>query len=221
MSDHKNASEATEWAAAWFVLDDMMHRACHTAAEAVQMRKSSKPPEEIEGEIQKAVIALRRELRRWKDRPVVKSAEETQKTAEATLQYEAQSKASHQGISSSSSSLVLTTAPTLVSRGIDDQGARPRQFLSYPPFPVTNVFYCNLISHYNAIEIMLSLIEKPLWHPPDLLRLEAAVEICRLHAVVGVRPDDITFGKIWVLFLTGLAFAGPDAYPVRHSPVRD
>lgn len=79
---------------------------------------------------------------------------------------------------------------------------------------MTNEFYANLCNHFNAIEIVIDLIARPTWGPPGPQRLRCAVDICRTHAALGNQPDAMTSGKIWGLYLAGIAFAGSEVYPV-------
>jgi hypothetical protein len=88
------------------------------------------------------------------------------------------------------------------------------QFLNYPPVKLTNFFYANLLNHYRSIEIYISLIPRPNWGTPDPRRFQCAIDLCRTHAALGKERNFLTTGKIWGLHLSGLAFGGPELYPV-------
>jgi hypothetical protein len=207
MTDKKDPRDSTEWALAWFALDNTMNRACHTAADAILLRNSSVKQVDAEQQIQKAVTSLWEDHRRWKQRPIIKRAEEMERNEEIL---------SNLGLMETPIFPVDIglISPTPSSRSPSVQSQQCESFLDYPLLHVTNDFYCNLLNHYNAIEILISLIAKPMWEVPDPHRLKRAVDICRTHAGIGIRPDSITAGRIWTIFLAGVAFAGADAYPV-------
>jgi hypothetical protein len=79
---------------------------------------------------------------------------------------------------------------------------------------LTNFFYANLLNHYRSIEIYISFIPRPNWGTPDPRRFQCAIDLCRTHAALGKERNFLTTGKIWGLHLSGLAFGGPESYPV-------
>jgi len=188
-----------------------MHRACHIAADAHQLRNLGGEWQfDAERKILESVDGLVEQHRQWKERAIVKKAEELERKVGT---------APNLGPTETKDFLppgieLLSPWPTCPATPRDLNTLGPDQFLDYPRLYITNAFYHTLLNHYNAIELMISLIARPMWEKPDPHRLQCAVDICRTHTAVGVRPDSVTAGKIWGIYLAGVAFGGPDAYPV-------
>jgi hypothetical protein len=116
---------------------------------------------------------------------------------------------------------VVMTAEAIEQSGqLGDVPTLTDAFLSHPPLNVTNPFYANLLNHFRAVEIVVSLIARPIWSPPDRNRFSCAVDICRTHAALGHQPNKVSAGAMWQIYFAGVAFAGPEVYPVT-MPKRD
>jgi len=204
-ADRNQGPSASEWALAWFALDNTMHRACHTSAEALLLRRSNTPQQEIDTLMQSSVDALLTDHRKWRQRQVVREADEMERQGQllATL---TSSTTTNTGFPFD------TILPTL--QQTVPPGGTPLQFLQYPPERLTNLFYANLLNHYRSIEIYISLIPKPMWGYPDPWRFECAIDLCRTHAALGEERNFLTTGKIWGLYLAGITFGGHELYPV-------
>jgi len=208
-ADRNQGPSASEWALAWFALDNTMHRACHASADALVLRRSNTTTaasQETDKLIQSSVDTLLTNHRKWRQRKVVREADAMERQGQllATM------------ASNMSSGFPFDTIlPTLQQNAPPaTPGGTPLQFLHYPPERLTNFFYSNLLNHYRSIEIYISLIPKPMWGYPDPWRLECAIDLCRTHAALGEERNFLTTGKIWGLYLAGVTFGGHELYPV-------
>ena len=98
---------------------------------------------------------------------------------------------------------------------IFDTSIKTGMFLNYPPLRVYNKFYANLLNAWRATWIYIDLIENPAIGPGSLgsQRRKYAVEICRTYAAIGRDTDMFPTGKVFGVFLSGVAFGG-----LRRSP---
>jgi len=82
------------------------------------------------------------------------------------------------------------------------------QFLSFPPLPVINTFYANLLNSWRGLQIYISLIHSPQIGPAMPSRLTHAVEICRSWTALGNDITQSEASRVWIMFLVGVAFGG-------------
>lgn len=205
-ADRNQGPSASEWALAWFALDNTMHRACHVSADAILLCRSRKPQEGIEIRIQKAVDLLLAGHRKWRRRTVVREADEMEQRGQLLSMFTNRSTTI---CPLDISSILPTSQPP--SQKVEETQL---QFLQYPPLTLTNSFYANLLNHYRSIEIYISLILRPMWETLDPWRFKCAIDLCRTHAALGEERNFLTTGKIWGLYLAGVTFGGPKLYPV-------
>ena len=206
-ADRKEGPAASEWALAWFTLDNTMHRACHISADVLALRRSQTNQDEIDLQIQACVDPLLEAHRKWTQRKVVQEADEMERQCQLLSTF------TNSSTSTSNFSLDMSTIIPI------NQPATPdgTQFLDYPPVQITNSFYANLLNHYRSIEIYISLITRPIWGTGDHQRFECAVDLCRTHAALGAERNLVTTGKIWGLYLSGITFGGEFLYPVHTT----
>lgn len=183
-----------------------MHRACHASADAILLRRSSTPQQETDRLIQSSVDELLTNHRKWRQRQVVREAEELERQGQLLATF----------TSTTNSGFPFDTIlPTLQQTAPPaTPGGTLLQFLQYPPERLTNFFYANLLNHFRSIEIYISLIPKPMWGYPDPWRFQCAIDLCRTHAALGEERNFLTTGKIWGLYLAGITFGGHELYPV-------
>jgi hypothetical protein len=211
-ADKTQGETAAEWALAWFALDNMMHRTCHTASDAIALRRASPRQKNAEALIQASVEPLLEIHRKWRDREVVRNADGLE---EAGILLSAAEDTIHQRSPPTFPFDISTILPTAQSPILDTDDDTRSQFLHYPPAHLTNFFFANLLNHYRSIEIYIALIPRPIWGTLDARRLQCGIDICRTHAALGKERNFLTTGKIWGLHLAGVAFGGEDLYPVH------
>jgi hypothetical protein len=195
---------ASEWALAWFALDNMMHRACHAGASAIQLRRSHKTSPEIESAIVSIVDPILASHAKWRQRRVVVDAYEDEQHKRKNASF-----VPHFPRGSMVSPIRPTSQPP--SPIIQAPGIR---FLDHEPVHLTNHFFANLLNHHRSISLCLSLILHPQAGTPDIRSFNCAVDLCRTHAGFGDDRYLLTTGKLWGLHLAGLTFGGPDIHPV-------
>jgi hypothetical protein len=78
--------DAVEWSLATFALDNLMHRACHLAVSARELRKSSQYGPAVESAIVNEAGILLRQWEEWYFRPVIARAANLEKEAQFTLE---------------------------------------------------------------------------------------------------------------------------------------
>ena len=203
MADKSEGSSASEWALAWFALDNLLHRTCHASADIVHLRRSCAASSEIELQAQSVVKALSDSHRSWRERRVVKEADQMERLGQSLPTFTSST-------NSINVSMIFPTAETSLS-DVDDPSM---QFLDYPPIHLTNIFYANMLNHWRSIQIAISLIAEPMWGTTYPSRLECAIDICRTHAALGQVRNFLNTGKLWGLHLAGVVFGGPQLYPV-------
>jgi hypothetical protein len=216
-ADRAQGDTSSEWALAWFALDNMMHRTCHTASDAITLRQASPRPENVEAKIQASIEPLLEAHRKWRDRKVVKDADGLE---EAGILLAAVPDTIPQRSSPTFPFDMSTILPTAQSPVLDTDDDTPSHFLHYPPVHLTNFFFANLLNHYRSIEIYITLILRPVWGTVDPRRFQCAVDLCRTHAALGKERNFLTTGKIWGLHLAGIAFGGEDLYPVEPIHIK-
>src|SRR5271163_3087068 len=76
-TDRDQGPAASEWALAWFALDNTLHRACHMGSDAAALRQmAGQDSVEVETQIQLSVNELIESHRKWKLRRIVQEAED-------------------------------------------------------------------------------------------------------------------------------------------------
>ena len=202
--DRDQGPSATEWALAWFALDNTMHRACHASADATTLRSEQRDPQSVDREIQASIDVLLESHRGWRQRKVVREADEIERRSQLPSSSET---------SSSGFSLDLSTIFPTIQTPPESTTDTVLQFLEYPQSQLTNSFYNNLLNHYRSIEIYITLIQQPIWvHDP--WRFECCVDLCRTYAALGEERDFLATGKVLGLYLAGVTFSGLDLYSV-------
>ena len=188
--------DTAEWALAAFAQDNLMHRACHLACQARELRNSPTYTPNVELEIVYRATELEAQCQDWYHRPIVMHAQSIEQAAQLDLPP-----CSPTSSTSAESSPTSSDSPT-----IEERLAR---FLDYPPRRIVNPFYANLVSSARAASIYISLIAHPLIGPgPDAKRVQDAVEICQILAGLGQDTTNTASSKIWIMFLAGCAFGG-------------
>jgi hypothetical protein len=89
------------------------------------------------------------------------------------------------------------------------------QFLDHPPLRLYSSFYGNMLNSWRAIYIYIDLILHPHIGPGDKssTRSQRAVEICRTYASLVKAVDIFPSGKIWTMYLAGVALGGVGRSP--------
>jgi hypothetical protein len=88
-----------------------------------------------------------------------------------------------------------------------------RLFLEYPVYHVSDSFFANLLNAWRAMSIYISLILDPTIGPSCQYRFDLAVDICRVFATLAEDRSNSASSKVWILFLAGVAFGGPNRSP--------
>lgn len=183
-----------------------MHRTCHASSDVLLLRRSPSKPPDIDARIQSIVDALFRSHEQWRQKKVVKEADEMEQRHQSMQPFKTSVNPNFLlGISA-----IFPTNPPSLST-VEESSM---QFLDYPSICLTNLFYANLLNHWRSIQICISLIAQPVWGSTYPGRLECAIDICRTHAALGKERNFLTTGKIWGLHLAGAVFGGPQLYPV-------
>ena len=81
-------------------------------------------------------------------------------------------------------------------------------FLHYPPLPFKNVLYASLMIQYYRLQILGSLIIRPLLGPEPPQRLEAAVNLCRTFASYKSLRVKIPSSMVIPMALAGFVLGG-------------
>lgn len=169
-------SEETEWALAAFTLENLMHKACHYASMIHSMRCD---PDIKVGQVLKKVNQVV-EILETESRNWV-----NRPIIQAAAQQELTARSLHPSFTHDS---------------------EPSQFLSFPPLQILNVFYANLLNSWRGLQIYVSLIRVPEIGPSPPRRLTHAIEICRTWCSLGDDKTASEAGKVWIMFLVGVAF---------------
>jgi hypothetical protein len=172
--------DAAEWAAASFALECFVHRACHIANNFIKYREDGQFPPEVSVEFENAKQSLIQEAMEWWERPVIQQARINE----------------------------LVGIPT---PNWDD--TLQEQFLEYPRLPpIQNPLFVWLRNFWYANYIYISLLNYSPHEdrPHDPLRIECAVEICRVYAANGFH--NFPRWDHWCIIFAGVAFAESTAY---------
>ena len=92
---------------------------------------------------------------------------------------------------------------------------RAWSFLNCPNLRIRNPFLANLLNNWRAVLIYVSLILNPVIGQLKSAIFDLAVEICRTFAVLGEDRTYTASGKVWGLFLAGVAFGGRYRSPIE------
>jgi hypothetical protein len=209
--DRDQGPSASEWALAWFALDNNLHQACHLGADVAVLRLTHPNSPEMKAQIEQSVNDLVSIHRKWRQRKIVLEAEEMEKKGKL-LGILGSAKPDSTPLTFTVDISAILPSNRLPS--LSDSTSPPLCFLHYPPVTLTNRFYANLLNHYRSIEIYLTLIARPLLGSLDPWRFQCAIDLCRTHAALGEERNFLTTGKIWGLWLSGVTFGGPELYPV-------
>ena len=174
-----------------------MHRACHASAVISLLRKALPGPT-TESQIRESTDALVKAHREWRERPIVRTADDNERLTEV-LHF--------QQLHLDTSSLPPTGSNSL-------EAASPQSFLNHPPVQISDYFFGSRLDNWRAIQLYISLIAQPMWVTHDSARLVCAVDLCRTHAALGVERNFLGAEKACGLYLAGVAFGGPEMYSV-------
>jgi hypothetical protein len=171
-----------------------MHRACHISVTVYLLRNNLPAGPTTESQIRESRDGLIDAHRSWLERPIVRRADDAERLAEAIqrqkLHTEESNNSRHPG-------------PT------DSEG-----FLSYEPLKISDFFLASRLHTWRAIQLYMSLIEEPRWGVYDSSRVVCAVELCRIHAALGIERNFLGAEKACGLYLAGVTWGGPDMYSV-------
>jgi hypothetical protein len=78
LSSRDRNEDAREWALAHFALDNLVHRACHLAKRARQIRTSVMYSTLHEDSLQQEILSLQKSHENWKLRPIIQRTELTE-----------------------------------------------------------------------------------------------------------------------------------------------
>jgi len=186
-----------DWAEAWFSLDSLMHRTCHASATILQLRAEGR-----EIEIFSILEPLKEEHRLWKERPVVRMAEESE-------QIELLMKVNLDASPDNSTS----------SNPASPVNAQISTFLNYQRVRIVDYFLGSRMNNWRAINLYLGLIEQPMWGILDGARTFCAIDLCRTHAALGAERNFLGAEKSVGLYLAGVTFGGNQLYAVLPRQV--
>ena len=164
-----------------------MHRTCLASATVLQLRS-----ERRDAEVRPLLEKLRDEHQQWKERPVVKRAEETEQI----------------------DLLMNVSVDSPMSNANSPTNDPTSTFLNYTPARVIDFFLGSRMNNWRAINLYLSLIEQPMWGIHDGARTLCAIDLCRTHAALGAERNFLGAEKSVGLYLAGVAFGGSQMYAV-------
>lgn len=176
-----------------------MHRACHTSA-LVRLLRNALPGATTESQIRESRDALIEAHIQWRERPIVRKADEGERLAEV-LQLQ---------------TLHLDTPNSLEFNPYDS--ASSQSFLTHPRVHISDFFFASRLDNWRAIQLYIGLIDQPMWGIHDSALLVCAVDLCRTHAALGVERNFLGAEKACGLYLAGVTFGGPEMYSV-HAPL--
>lgn len=176
-----------------------MHRACHASA-LLRLLRNTLPGPTTESQIRESRDALNDAHEKWRNRPIVRRADEAECIAEI-LQIQ---------------KLHLETPNSLESNPFEISS---QCFLTHPPVHISDFFFASRLDNWRAIQLYISLIDQPMWGIHDSARLVCAVDLCRTHAALGVERNFLGAEKACGLYLAGVTFDGPERYSVHSPPV--
>jgi len=205
-TDSTDKAKDAEWAEAWFALDALMHRTCGEAQEVYRLREEMRrhPGDEFSNNllIKGKIESLSTAHREWRERAIVRKRDEDERklSLTATLPTDLDN-----------ASLQSTHSST---PGEGQEWTSESQFLDYTPMRIFDRFFASRLNNWRAIKLLISLIQNPEWAPYDGPRFVTALDLCRTHAALGDEKNFLGAEKAVGLFLSGIAFGGPDVYRV-------
>jgi Fungal specific transcription factor domain len=178
-----SSHQTAEWALAAFGVDNLIHRACHFAAQIREMRRASNSPE-VEHQILPIVSLLQAEIQAWRRRPIIERAE--------LIEQSAQNYVDERNLSSHSSQPFLHYPPLKIVN----------------TFYCNLLNAWRALSIYVSF-----ILDPNIGSATNPHRFDTAVEICRTLAALGEDKSNTASSKIWTLFPTGAAFGGQSRSP--------
>ena len=88
------------------------------------------------------------------------------------------------------------------------------RFLTYAPIRIFDPFFASRLNNWRATQLLISLIEDPMWGLYNGTRFVCAVDLCRTHAALGEERNFLGAEKAVGLYLAGVVFGGPQMYEV-------
>jgi hypothetical protein len=79
-------------------------------------------------------------------------------------------------------------------------------------------FFASRLNNWRATQLLISLIQDPMWGLYNGTRFVCAVDLCRTHAALGEERNFLGAEKAVGLYLAGVVFGGPQMYEVDISP---
>jgi len=92
------------------------------------------------------------------------------------------------------------------------------RFLNYAPVRIFDFFFASRLNNWRATQLLISLIEDPMWGLYNGTRFVCAVDLCRTHAALGEERNFLGAEKAVGLYLAGVVFGGPQMYEVPSPP---
>ena len=92
------------------------------------------------------------------------------------------------------------------------------RFLTYAPIRIFDPFFASRLNNWRATQLLISLIEDPMWGLYNGTRFVCAVDLCRTHAALGEERNFLGAEKAVGLYLAGVVFGGPQMYEVGFPP---
>jgi hypothetical protein len=192
--DQSKSAENADWAEAWFALDSLMHHACHVSVTVYLLRNNLPAGTPTrESQIIESRDGLVDAHRQWRERPVVRRADDAERLAEVLKIQE----------------LHINDSPAA--------NLNEGSFLGYEPLRISDFFLASRLHTWRAIQLYISLIDEPRWGMYDSSRVVCAVELCRIHAALGIERNFLGAEKACGLYLAGITWGGPDMYSVSIS----
>lgn len=90
----------------------------------------------------------------------------------------------------------------------------PTRFLTYSPVRIFDPFFASRLNNWRATQLLISLIQDPMWGLYNGTRFVCAVDLCRTHAALGEERNFLGAEKAVGLYLAGVVFGGPQMYEV-------
>ena len=168
------------------------YRTCHASVTVISLR--SRPGAASESQIYKLIHSLTMSHKQWRERGVVcKSC-----GAEVTNEH-------FRTIDIDRDDVQYTS---------DDSPRKSEPFLNYSPMHIYDPFFASRLNNWRAIYLHINLMQEPMWGLYLGTRFVCAVDICRTHAALGAERNFLGAEKSVGLYLAGVAFGGPEMYPV-------
>jgi hypothetical protein len=116
------------------------------------------------------------------------------------------------------SSSTETTPPVLAATAEGQGNNSSSRFLSYAPVRIFDPFFASRLNNWRATQLLISLIQDPMWGLYNGIRFVCAVDLCRTHAALGEERNFLGAEKAVGLYLAGVVFGGPQMYEVYPLP---